>query len=535
MMPVFRGLPLLLVLPTLSRWLLGSICSAQRCSRPALFTAVGVTLTTTFVLAAFLPGFGVDVLRQFDRITAHDTYVRVIAQWAPKHGRIGVSLLTFGNEEHPPEIRPAPLDRNKIADALLAARQGGARVIVLDVDLGMIESAAPDTADDSSASCGTIAPAKAEAPPPGTQRLAALLRCWGHDPTLAAEAEGQDPDQVPAAQQPEVDTRPWPVLVLPTPTPRPEEQADRWLDTVASVRLVSARFQADPDGVVRNWTLSDGGTDGAARCGIVLMAAWSYLRSHVHRSLEGSTDTNRDDSERALRDFQSRALAHGAIERGSERPICRAGKDRIISTPIGFSAPASWLLDPEDQELSPAVREAIRHHPVHPLELGEVFFKDRVVVIGGVHEEITDNVATPFGLMPGVVVIANAINSSVETLPQSATALNVKMAAAAIAMAIIITILLAALSAIPASIFSFIALAIGAGGINNLFGPAFIYGFLVQTGLVLTIWFLSLGLGSLAQRWDGTATGLVTACVRTRDASSMPDNGQNGPTRRTIS
>ena len=176
----------------------------------------------------------------------------------------------------------------------------------------------------------------------------------------------------------------------------------------------------DVDGKVREWPLSDPATaseDGFGRCHVVLVAVWLH-EQHVtdvpERPFQGSPRVEE-------------VIAHppGALPRH-----CVHGVGDAPRVPIPFAV--SWaeirgVGEGREDVATPAPGLMKRGGDGRSFyaasmsrldTLGEGFFRDRIVLVGATHGDIRDRVVTPVGAMPGVVVLANAINGGREAVFQ---------------------------------------------------------------------------------------------------------------------
>jgi CHASE2 domain-containing sensor protein len=168
---------------------------------------------------------------------------------------------------------------------------------------------------------------------------------------------------------------------------------DQIVSNKTNVMWVSSRFLPEEDGVVRAWHLWDFtcGNDGAKAFPSAQLAA---------AGLASATGDGKARLDRYLESLKQPDKANDL-----QWPHNKNARDALIPFLIGGSAKA---------EISDLLGSgSFRYQRVHAQsviedQVADAAFKDRVIVIGASYGP--DKFATPFGVMPGAALMANAIS-----------------------------------------------------------------------------------------------------------------------------
>jgi CHASE2 domain-containing sensor protein len=447
------------------RPVLRRLCAAYDCT-PRFLLVLWVVMALTTGLVLLKPGLALGVWKVVDELISEDSYVTFFTRIVDKPGEIGIALIHVDDAAHPLEDRPAPVRRDLLLDILEHVDEY-ATAVVLDLDLGEIEAELPDVRGrrlpfpvvpegvslyeaEAAAYCGAAfrrRPGRAEVEDTPEQALARALFCRGRGEERA------------------------PPLVLVEPTPRPE--GERWLDRQPHVLLGHAQIPLDPDSVVREWRLTAApGPSDTAVCSVVLLAALAHLRGA---------------GEAEAIAFRKALAERGVLRDEGWPPRCRPLEDDEATAPIAYAAAWPWLRPtlPGEPRIAPPTRidEAfVRSTALQLDDLGPKALSGRVVAIGATHSEISDRLLTPMGEMPGVLVIANAINGAPGALEDDGAIVVVVASAAVLAVALVtLGLVLRAAFALPAGLL----LVFAAGWLTAWTqGPVFVYHLAAFTALL---------------------------------------------------
>lgn len=457
------------------RWMLfwGGYIRRRLELAPLGFAFCLMLLVAATAAAAFGPrAWWTNALHLFNELTAQRTYADLALSLTPDRdvvdGGRRVTFLHIDQKQYEALGEPPFADRNLIRRAIDKASSHGAAAVFLDIDLSILgcDALFQEGSDLAIAD----------------ERLRDFLERYGgpedrfmepyprnrRSQLLLPEARLKN-QPCPRAARAEDNAEGEPLFAKPRSPESTEIMFDEgWRIARPRIRFVDVTLRSDLDGVVRVVELGGVQTEKGLQpdtCRVVP----ALFKLHEDPEAEIALDCPQVRIQDPVRRQAFAAAKVGVIgaalmpDRLAARPVVRTGEGEGGA----WAAPAYAIED-----------------------LDYKFFKDRVVVIGQTHSAITDLIQTPFGPMPGSMLLANAVHSAPSLADVGRAGVGGQIAVVLIALvsAIFVAIARLVLRSGYAAILSAVVFVGAVILVANAFGPSSLtYYFACGAGLLL-VW-----------------------------------------------